>query len=190
MRRGGLRRISPSRRSLLRQRPNTRVLSAFLLTRTETFVYTCSVTENAVRAPILTPIFARLRGKGRNRSAYQAKYAASGATKHRRAAQTNSPAYNAAASRAFPSGVSLSTACLPTDSPCRTRPDDWYTLANRRPHCLARTRRGGLRHSSLRNWLNRERAASDAGTAAQKESGPIALRGRKVETPKSSLYAA
>src|SRR5215467_11179193 len=86
--------------------------------------------------------------------------------------------------------VSLSTACLPTDSPCRTRPDDWYTLANRRPHCLARTRRGGLRHSSLRNWLNRERAASDAGTAAQKESGPIALRGRKVETPKSSLYAA
>jgi hypothetical protein len=32
------------------------------------------VTENAVRAPILTPIFARLRGKGRNRSANQAKY--------------------------------------------------------------------------------------------------------------------
>ena len=116
--------------------------------------------------------------------------AASAATKHRRAAQANSPAYNAAASRAFPSGVSLSTACLPTDSPCRTMPDDRYTLANRRPHCLARTRRGGLRHSSLRNWLNRERAASDAGTAAQKESGPIALRGRKVETPKSSLYAA
>jgi hypothetical protein len=58
---------------LPRQRPNTRVLSAFLLTRREAFVYTCSVTENAVRAPILTPIFARLRGKGQNRSAYQAK---------------------------------------------------------------------------------------------------------------------
>jgi len=59
---------------LLRQRPNARVLSAFLLTRWETFVHTCSVTENAVRAPNLTPIFARLRGKGRNRSANQAKY--------------------------------------------------------------------------------------------------------------------
>jgi len=59
---------------LLRQRPNARVLSVVLLTRRDTFVHTCSVTENAVRAPILTPIFARLRGKGRNRSAYQAKY--------------------------------------------------------------------------------------------------------------------
>jgi hypothetical protein len=54
---------------LLRQRPNARVLSAFLLTRRDTFVHTCSVTENAMRAPVLTPIFARLRGKGQSRSA-------------------------------------------------------------------------------------------------------------------------
>jgi len=46
---------------------------------------------------------------------------ASAATKHRRAAQANSPAYNAARG----GGVSLSTECRPTDSPCRTQPDSW-----------------------------------------------------------------
>jgi len=50
---------------------------------------------------------------------------ASAATKHRRPAQTNPPVYNAAVSRGVPGGVSLSTACLPTDSPCRTQPDSW-----------------------------------------------------------------
>jgi hypothetical protein len=54
---------------LLRQRPNAWVLSAFLLTRRDTFVHTRSLTEDAVRAPVLAPIFARLRGKGRSRSA-------------------------------------------------------------------------------------------------------------------------
>ena len=54
---------------LLRQRPNARILSAFLLTRRDTFVHTHSLTEDAVRAPVLTPIFARLRGKGPSRSA-------------------------------------------------------------------------------------------------------------------------
>jgi hypothetical protein len=51
--------------------------------------------------------------------------AASAATKHRRPAQANPPVYNAATSRGVPSGVSLSTACKPTDSPCRTQPDSW-----------------------------------------------------------------
>jgi hypothetical protein len=51
--------------------------------------------------------------------------AASAATKHRRPAQANPQFYNAAASRAAPSGISLSTACLPSDSPCRTQPDSW-----------------------------------------------------------------
>jgi hypothetical protein len=63
------RRIAAKPPGLLRQCPNTRVLSAFLLTRWDAFVHTCSVTENAVRAPVLTPIFARLRGKGLRRSA-------------------------------------------------------------------------------------------------------------------------
>ena len=58
---------------LLRQRPNARVLSAFLLTRRDTFVHTHSLAEDAVRAAVLTPIFARLRGKGRSRSAQQAE---------------------------------------------------------------------------------------------------------------------
>jgi hypothetical protein len=49
--------------------------------------------------------------------------AASAATKHRRPAQGNLPVYNAAT--AVPSGISLSTACKPTDSPCRTQPDTW-----------------------------------------------------------------
>ena len=51
--------------------------------------------------------------------------AAPAATKHRRAAQANPPIYNAAASRGAVSGISLSTACKPTDSPCRTQPDSW-----------------------------------------------------------------
>ena len=51
--------------------------------------------------------------------------AASAATKHRRLAQANPPVYNAATSRAVPSGISLSTACLPSQSPCRTQPDTW-----------------------------------------------------------------
>lgn len=50
---------------------------------------------------------------------------ASAATKHRRPVQANMPVYNAAVSRGVPNGVSLSTACLPTDSPCRTQPDSW-----------------------------------------------------------------
>ena len=45
---------------------------------------------------------------------------ASAATKHRRVARVSPMIYNAA-----PNGVSLSTACLPTDSPCRTKPDGW-----------------------------------------------------------------
>jgi hypothetical protein len=56
--------------------------------------------------------------------AFTVALAASAATKHRRAAQANSPAYNAAA-RGAGSGISFSTACLPTDSPCRTKPDSW-----------------------------------------------------------------
>jgi hypothetical protein len=51
--------------------------------------------------------------------------AASAATKHRRPAQGDPPVYNAAISRGVPSGISLSTACLPTQSPCRTQPDSW-----------------------------------------------------------------
>jgi hypothetical protein len=51
--------------------------------------------------------------------------AASAATKHRRPAQANPPVYNAAASRGAVSGISLSTACLPSQSPCRTQPDSW-----------------------------------------------------------------
>jgi hypothetical protein len=45
---------------------------------------------------------------------------ASAAIKHHRVARVSPTIYNAA-----PSGVSLSTACLPTDSPCRTKPDGW-----------------------------------------------------------------
>jgi hypothetical protein len=45
---------------------------------------------------------------------------ASAATKHHRIARVSPMIYNAA-----PNGVSLSTACLPTDSPCRTKPDGW-----------------------------------------------------------------
>jgi len=40
---------------------------------------------------------------------------ASTATSH-----ANPPIYNVDVN-----GVSLSTACLPSDSPCRTKPDDW-----------------------------------------------------------------
>lgn len=45
---------------------------------------------------------------------------ASAATKHRRVAHGSPPIYDVA-----PGGVSLSTACLPTNSPCRTQPDGW-----------------------------------------------------------------
>src|SRR5215471_3676919 len=55
-------------------------------------------------------------------SALTVASAASAATKHRRAAQTNSPAYNPAA-YGTGGGISYSTACLPTDSPCRTKRD-------------------------------------------------------------------
>jgi hypothetical protein len=44
---------------LLRQRLNARVLSVFLLTCRDTFVHTWSLTEDAMRAPVLhAPIFA------------------------------------------------------------------------------------------------------------------------------------
>ena len=46
--------------------------------------------------------------------------AASAATKHHRVTRFGPMIYNA-----VPNGVSLSTACLPTDSPCRTKPDSW-----------------------------------------------------------------
>jgi hypothetical protein len=46
--------------------------------------------------------------------------AASAASKHRRSAPANPPVYNASAG-----GVSTSTACLPSQSPCRTQPDTW-----------------------------------------------------------------
>jgi hypothetical protein len=51
--------------------------------------------------------------------------AASAATKHRRPAPAYPPVYNTAASRGAVGGISLSTACLSTDSPCRTQPDSW-----------------------------------------------------------------
>ena len=51
--------------------------------------------------------------------------AASAATKHRRPAQANPQIYNAAASRGAVGGISLSTACGPSQSPCRTQPDSW-----------------------------------------------------------------
>jgi hypothetical protein len=50
---------------------------------------------------------------------------AAAATKHRRAAHANPPFYNAAAGREVPGGISLSTACTPSASPCRTQPDSW-----------------------------------------------------------------
>ena len=43
---------------LLRRHPNARVLSAFLLTRSDTFVHTHSLTENAMSALAFAPIFA------------------------------------------------------------------------------------------------------------------------------------
>ncbi|MGN6747915.1 MAG: hypothetical protein ACTHJS_04905 [Xanthobacteraceae bacterium] len=49
---------------------------------------------------------------------------ASAATKHRRA-PVNAAVYNATASRPASGGVSLSTACTSTQSPCRTQPDTW-----------------------------------------------------------------
>jgi hypothetical protein len=50
---------------------------------------------------------------------------ASAATKHRRPAPVNAAVYNAAAGRSASGGLSLSTACTPTQSPCRTQPDTW-----------------------------------------------------------------
>jgi len=46
--------------------------------------------------------------------------AASATTKHHRTVHARSPIYNTG-----PNNVSVSTQCLPSDSPCRTRPDDW-----------------------------------------------------------------
>jgi hypothetical protein len=50
---------------------------------------------------------------------------ASAAIKHRHPPRANAPIYNAGANRGAVGGVSLSTACKPTDSPCRTQPDAW-----------------------------------------------------------------
>jgi hypothetical protein len=47
--------------------------------------------------------------------------AASAATKHRRVVHSSRPIYDVVPS----GGVSLSTQCLPTDTPCRTQPDGW-----------------------------------------------------------------
>ena len=44
----------------------------------------------------------------------------SAATRHHRLTRINPMIYNV-----VPNGVSLSSACLPTDSPCRTKPDSW-----------------------------------------------------------------
>jgi hypothetical protein len=46
--------------------------------------------------------------------------AAAAASKRHRASEARPTIYNVA-----PHGVSFTTQCLPTDSPCRTRPDDW-----------------------------------------------------------------
>jgi hypothetical protein len=46
--------------------------------------------------------------------------AAAAATKHHRTVHARSPIYNTG-----PNNVSVSTQCLPSDSPCRTRADDW-----------------------------------------------------------------
>jgi hypothetical protein len=46
--------------------------------------------------------------------------AAAAATKHHRTVQTRSPIYDTR-----PNNISVSTQCLPSDSTCRTRPDDW-----------------------------------------------------------------
>jgi len=48
--------------------------------------------------------------------------AATAATRHRRVAPVSSGIYNVLPGN-VPNNVSLSTACLPTDSPCRTKPD-------------------------------------------------------------------
>lgn len=61
-------------RQLLRKRPNAQVLPGFLLACMDAFVHTRSLTEDAMRAPVIhTPIFARLRGKGRRRSVQEAE---------------------------------------------------------------------------------------------------------------------
>jgi hypothetical protein len=59
---------------LLRKRPNAQVLPRFLLACMDAFVHTRSLTEDAMRAPVIhIPIFARLRGKGRRRSVQEAE---------------------------------------------------------------------------------------------------------------------
>jgi hypothetical protein len=45
---------------------------------------------------------------------------ASAATRHHRLTRISPIIYNG-----VPNGVSLNTSCLPTDSPCRTKPDSW-----------------------------------------------------------------
>jgi hypothetical protein len=47
-------------------------------------------------------------------------FTAAAATKHHRTVHARSPIYDTR-----PNNISLSTQCLPSDSPCRTRPDDW-----------------------------------------------------------------
>jgi hypothetical protein len=51
--------------------------------------------------------------------------AAAAATKHRRVSHVGPGLYNVVPGNLVHNGVSLSTACLPTDSPCRTQPDGW-----------------------------------------------------------------
>ena len=53
--------------------PVVPVLSAFVPTRSDTFIHTHSLTEYAMSALALAPIFARLRGYRHSRSV-QAKY--------------------------------------------------------------------------------------------------------------------
>jgi hypothetical protein len=47
-------------------------------------------------------------------------FSAAAATKHHRNVYARSPIYDTR-----PNNISVSTQCLPSDSPCRTRPDDW-----------------------------------------------------------------
>jgi len=47
-------------------------------------------------------------------------FTAAAATKRHRTVQTRATIYDTR-----PNNISVSTQCLPSDSPCRTRPDDW-----------------------------------------------------------------
>jgi len=49
-----------------------------------------------------------------------AAFPASAATKHHRVTHISPMIYNV-----VPNNISVSTACLPSDSPCRTQPDSW-----------------------------------------------------------------